>query len=123
MAQGGEIGQLHFTTQFGSLKEFDPEQESITAYLERAELFFTANSIEDNKKTPVFLSIVGAKTYGLLQNLLALDLPQTKNMAESSFRTETISHHAEIPFSPQEPTSHRIYCGICGRVEEVVYLL
>ena len=39
------------------LSEFHPEAESISAYLERLELFFTANSITDEKKVVVFLSV------------------------------------------------------------------
>ena len=31
---------------FGSLQEFQPDSESITAYLERTSVYFTANSID-----------------------------------------------------------------------------
>ena len=56
---------------YGKLSEFHPEAESISAYLERVELFFTANSIADDKKVAVFLSVIGGKTYSLLRDLLA----------------------------------------------------
>lgn len=46
---------------FGSLQEFQPDSESITAYLERTSVYFTANSIEAAKQVPVLLSVIGAK--------------------------------------------------------------
>ena len=60
-------------TTVGQLQEFCPESESLTAYMyvERVELFPTANDIASQKKVPVFLRAVGGTTYGLLRNLLA----------------------------------------------------
>ena len=46
---------------YRKLSEFHPEVESISAYLERVELFFTANNIADNTKVAVFLSVIGGK--------------------------------------------------------------
>ena len=37
------------TATIGKLSEFSPEKEKICAYLERVELFFTANGIEEDK--------------------------------------------------------------------------
>ena len=34
----------------GRMQEFDPKREDITTYLERLDLYFQANSVEDNKK-------------------------------------------------------------------------
>ena len=50
----------------GRLTEFDSCEEQISSYIERAQLFFDANSIEEDKKVAVFLSSVGAKIYALL---------------------------------------------------------
>ena len=50
--------------------------------MERVELFFTANNIPAEKKVPVFLSIVGGTTYGLLRNLLAPANPKDKSFKE-----------------------------------------
>ena len=47
--------------------------------MERAQLFFTANDIPD-RKTPVFLRVVGGSTYGLLRNLVA-----PANLKDKSF--------------------------------------
>ena len=65
---------------YRKLSEFHPEAEGISAYLERVELFFTANSIADDKKVAVFLSVVGGKTYSLLRDLLAPEKPQDKSL-------------------------------------------
>ena len=51
-------------------------------YLERAELYFTANAVEENSRVPIFLSMVGARTYQLLRDLLAPPKPQDKSLAD-----------------------------------------
>ena len=55
----------------GSIQEFDVETESVSAYLERVQLFMVANAINDDKKVAVLLSVIGSKAYGILRNLLA----------------------------------------------------
>ena len=37
-------------TSFGRIDEFRPENEPIKAYLERIELYFNANEVEDDKR-------------------------------------------------------------------------
>lgn len=69
-------------TRHGQLHEFDVGNETITAYLERAELYFDANDVADEKKVPVLLSNIGAKTYGLLRSLVAPKAPKEKTLAE-----------------------------------------
>ncbi len=59
------------TMSYGRINEFQPENESVVAYLERIELYFQANDIAAAKQVPVFLSVIGASTYSLLRNLLA----------------------------------------------------
>ena len=56
---------------FGRLEEFLPENETISNYLERVEIFFQANAIADEKIVPVFLSVTGGNIYTLLHNLLS----------------------------------------------------
>ena len=63
---------------FGRIQEYCPENELFSAYLERVQLLFLANGVEDEKKVPVFLSVVGSKTYSLLRNLVTPALPQNK---------------------------------------------
>ena len=62
----------------GSIQEFDPDIEAITAYLERVQLFMTANAVKDDKKVAVLLSIIGSKAYGL-RNLLEPARPSEKS--------------------------------------------
>ena len=64
---------------FGQLQEFQPESETIAAYLERASLYFQANSIAEEKQVAVFLSVIGAKNYSLLRCLTAPERPQDKS--------------------------------------------
>ena len=71
-------------TQFGTLKEFQPESDAIKAYLERVELYFTANSVDEDKQVPILLSAIGSATYALLSDLLAPDPPKTKSLSEIS---------------------------------------
>ena len=59
------------TTQIGTLKEFNSSAESITAYLERVDLYFAANSIAEDKQVATFLSVVGPSVYSTLRDLFA----------------------------------------------------
>ena len=54
---------------YRKLKEFHPETENITAYLEHMKVYFAANSIESGKYMPVLLCVIGAKVFSLLNNL------------------------------------------------------
>ena len=67
---------------FGRLEEFSSEKETISNYLKRVEIFFLANSIADEKKVAVFLSVAGGSIYALLCNLLSLAKPQEKSFVE-----------------------------------------
>ena len=44
-------------TQYGRLNEFDPESDSIKAYLERVALYFTANDVDNAKRVPIPISL------------------------------------------------------------------
>ena len=66
----------------GSIGEFVPENETITAYLERVQLFMDANAVKEGKEVPVLLSVIGGKTYGLLRNLVAPEQPKSKKLDE-----------------------------------------
>ena len=56
--------------------------DSLTAYIERVKLFIQANGIEDARKVPVLLSMIGGKTYDLLRNLLSPADPKDKTFDE-----------------------------------------
>ena len=70
----------------GHIQEFQPENELLSSYLERVQLFFIANDVVEEKK------VVGSKTYSLLRNLLAPNLPQ--NQAYAALM-ETLKKHFE----------------------------
>ena len=67
------------TAPIGKIQEFQPDSESWTSYVERIKLYFTANDIASAKRVPVFLSVIGAKHYELLRNLLAPTQPKDKS--------------------------------------------
>ena len=67
---------------FGNLQEFQPDSETITAYLEHTKVYFTANDIAAGKRVAVLLSVIGAKTYTLLHSLTSPALPQDKSLDE-----------------------------------------
>ena len=46
-------------TSFGCIDKFRPENESIEAYLEQTELYFSANEVDEEKKVTIFLSVIG----------------------------------------------------------------
>ena len=50
----------------GAIKEFDPDVDRITPYLERVALFLTANGVGEDAEVPAFLSIIGGKAYASL---------------------------------------------------------
>ena len=66
----------------GSLGEFDPTKDNITSYLERVQLYFEANTIENDRKVAVLLTVVGARTYETLQSLFAPARPRDKSFDE-----------------------------------------
>ena len=74
--------EMETSTRYGQLLEFDVENESVTAYLERAELYFQANDVAEDKQVAVLLSNIGAKTYGLLRSLVAPKAPKEKTLTE-----------------------------------------
>ena len=84
------------TSLFGVLGEFDPSTELFTAYLERLEQFFIANSIgqcsadasqeviaaADKKKVAVFISVMGKNSYAILRDLCSPDSPKDNSFSQ-----------------------------------------
>ena len=78
-------------TAIGKIEQFKPEEESITAYLERVELSFTANDItQGEKNVTVFLSVVGMQAYTLLRDLVSPAKPKDKTFKQL---TEGLKKH------------------------------
>ena len=66
----------------GQMQEFRLELENFALCVERVQLFFAVNDISDGKKVPIFLSVIGGTTYGLLRNLVASENPKDKSFQE-----------------------------------------
>ena len=49
------------------------------AYLERVDLFFTANDIGPDKQVSVFITVVGSRNYTLIKSITTPTLPQEKS--------------------------------------------
>ena len=79
----------------GAIGEYDSETETIAPYLERLHMYLTANGIEEDKKVSVLLTVIGAKTYGLLRSLFSPVLPQEKTYEELVARLK--SHFSPDP--------------------------
>ena len=69
---------------FGQLNEFRPGSEQLSVYLKRFDLYVVANSVPEDKKVPLFLTLIGGNLYRLLHNLMAPDSPVSKSYTESS---------------------------------------
>jgi hypothetical protein len=81
------------TFAIGRIREFENSQEDIDAYIERLEHWMTANKIDGppveedrqnakDQRVSVLLTVIGAKSYGVLRNLLTPDKPDDKTYAE-----------------------------------------
>ena len=68
-------------------------------YRHGKQMYITANGIEDDIAS-VLLTVIGAKTYGLLRSLLAPTLPQDKSYEE--LVTKLISHFSPKPIFTSE---------------------
>ena len=67
------------TSNFGKLGEFNSNVEDCQSYVERVELYFIANGIDDEKKkTAILLSSCGIERYRAFKGLTATNLPGSK---------------------------------------------
>ena len=68
------------------LPEFDPDRDSVKSYTARAKIFFN----HCRGEAPIFLSCIGARTYDLLESLLA---PTTLDEATFETLVKTLEEH------------------------------
>uniref|UniRef100_A0A669DC14 Gypsy retrotransposon integrase-like protein 1 n=1 Tax=Oreochromis niloticus TaxID=8128 RepID=A0A669DC14_ORENI len=78
----------------GSIGPFDESTEQWSSYTERFGYFVAANDIQDDKLVPIFLSVIGPKTFNLLRSLLQPAKPGNKSFTEI---VDTLTKH----FSPK----------------------
>ena len=64
------------------MQEFNPSNETVTAYLERFMLFDSANAIEEGKLVPTLLTVVSPEHYSLLRGLVSPALPKDKSFED-----------------------------------------
>ena len=64
----------------GRIEEFNSDNERISAYLERVELYFIANGVTEEKQVATLLFVFGGKTYALLNDSLAPAKPASKSL-------------------------------------------
>ena len=64
----------------GSLKEYNPQKESRTFYVERFECYCLANSVTDDLRVPTFLASMGASVYSIARNLAAPRVPKKRDV-------------------------------------------
>ena len=88
----------------GQVKEFNPDSDNISAYVERVNIFFTVNNIAADKRAAVFLNFLGGQAYELLRNLLSPALPQTPKY------DELVEHLKEYNYEPKPlPIAERFH--------------
>ena len=66
----------------GRMDKFKPKVESFTTYRARLKLFLDANAIEEERRVPVMLTVIGPKHYALVHTLLAPVEPTSKSVDE-----------------------------------------
>ena len=81
----------------GTISEFDHEAEDWKTYVERVNLYLTANDITDrDKKRAVLLSVCGARTYHTIRDLLVAPSKPT-DLAYDEIVTRVQEHYNPIP--------------------------
>ena len=97
------------TAHLGTLNAFNSAEEPITYYLEHVQLFFTANSVNEGKEVPTFLSTVGPATYAILRDLFAPALPSSVPLMDIFERLKKQESHYcwALPLSQRGSTPRR----------------
>ena len=73
--------KLNFTmAQRVGLPEVCPNTDSITHYLQKVELYFTAHEVKDELQVATWLLSIGAATYARLCDLMAPTVPGSKSL-------------------------------------------
>ena len=80
-------------TNFGTIGEFCADEETFSSYSERVEAYFLANEIKDGeKKKAILVTVIGARTYKLLRDLL---IPKKPMEVTVQVLLETLTIHYE----------------------------
>ena len=95
------------TTALGQLSEFRPGQERLSVYLERFQMYVTAYSVKDEKKVPLFLTVIGPTVFSLLHDLFAPESPTGKTYAEL---TDKLKAHFDPKPANILTSRHMFHC-------------
>ena len=66
----------------GKIREFNPQAETFSTYIERLELYFEANGVAEEKKVAMFLTLIGARNYTILKDAVAPEKPKDKSLED-----------------------------------------
>lgn len=67
---------------FGKLDECNAKVQNFESYVEPFEYCVRANKIADEEKSSVFLTVIGAEAYEVLENLVVPLLPGDKTFVK-----------------------------------------
>ncbi|KAF2894393.1 hypothetical protein ILUMI_11779 [Ignelater luminosus] len=67
----------------GSIEPFNPNKDGFQSYMDRMEQYFIVNTVEQETKVPLFITLVGGETYNILKKLLHADTPSGTTYKES----------------------------------------
>ena len=108
----------HFVIPIGKIEEYH-ESENLENYIDRLKQYLEVNEIPEQKKVAVLLSVIGAKPYAVLKDILSPEAPNTKSFDE--LVTTLTNHFAPKPLviaerykfhsrnqKDGEPTGHRV---------------
>ena len=82
----------------GQMTSFDSSKETWSSYSERLDFYLTANKITDAKvKRAVFVTVIGARTYGLLKSLLQPKSPTDDDITLQRMKDVLAAHFNPKP--------------------------
>ena len=70
------------TATIGCMQEFNLDNETITAYLERFNLFVSVNGIAEEKQASTLLLVLGLRHYSLIRGLVSPTKPENNTLAQ-----------------------------------------
>ena len=88
----------------GNIGVYNESEEDFESYCNRVELFFEANSVKSEKKVCTFLTVIGAKTFSLVKDLVAPKKPSECTYVElvdalrSHFRPQVVIIYERFKF-------------------------
>ena len=95
----------------GTLQEFTPGLELVTANLERVSVYFKVDEIDEGKCVPILLSIIGAKMYTLVPNI------------HTSAKTYALLCNITVPTLPKEKSFDELAVALTSHFQSKSLLI